>query len=243
MAAVLTAGGVGWPLYPERMAVSKQRIALQILALAVGIGVAVAAAPAPAAAETTPADAMATLQSLTIKGRAPKTGYERSQFGPAWSDDVSVPGGHNGCNTRDDLLRSDLSNVVTKANTHGCVVLSGVLNDPYTGTTIDFVRGPTSSEAVQIDHIVPLSDAWQKGAASWDADTRRNFANDPLNLQATAGWANQQKKDSDPASWLPPNRAFRCGYVTRFVDVKAKYGVWVTQAEHDAIARILTTSC
>lgn len=118
-------------------------------------------------------------------------------------------------------------------------MLSGVLNDPYTGTTVDFVRGPGSSAQVQIDHVVALSNAWQTGAQQWDDMTRRNFANDPRNLQATIGWVNQQKGDGDAATWLPPDKSYRCTFVTRIVDVKAAYGLWVTPAEHDAIARVL----
>lgn len=194
---------------------------------------------APVSADPGPVDARALLDTLPIKGRAPKTGYERSLFGDAWTDDVTVADGHNGCDTRNDILRRDLVDIVLKPGSHGCAVLSGVLNDPYTGTSVAFQRGPGTSAQVQIDHIVALSDAWQKGAAQWDEWTRRNFANDPRNLQATLGWINQQKGDGDAATWLPPNTGYRCAYVSRIVDVKAAYGLWVTQAEHDAIARVL----
>ena len=194
--------------------------------------------PARAAADAPP-DTLATLDSLEIKGRAPKTGYERELFGDRWTDDVWVEFGHNGCDTRNDILRRDLIDVVIKPDTNGCAVLSGVLNDPYTGTTVDFLRGPNTSADVQIDHVVALSDAWQKGAQQWDEITRRNFANDPLNLQTTIGWVNQEKGDGDAATWLPPNNSYRCTFVTRIVDVKAAYRLWVTQAEHDAIARVL----
>ncbi len=194
--------------------------------------------PARAAADAPP-DTLATLDSLEIKGRAPKTGYERGLFGDRWTDDVWVEFGHNGCDTRNDILRRDLIDVVIKPDTNGCAVLSGVLNDPYTGTTVDFLRGPNTSADVQIDHVVALSDAWQKGAQQWDEITRRNFANDPLNLQTTIGWVNQEKGDGDAATWLPPDNSYRCTFVTRIVDVKAAYRLWVTQAEHDAIARVL----
>ena len=189
------------------------------------------------------ADIQAKLDALPIKGRAPKTGYSRSQFGDAWSDDVSVPYGHNGCDTRNDVLRIQLVDIQVKPGTNGCVVLSGVLNDPYTGTTVDFHRGPGSSDGVQIDHVVALSDAWQTGAQQLDEARRRDFANDPLNLQATLGWVNQEKGDSDAASWLPSNSAYRCEYVSRIVDIKTDYQLWVTQAEHDAIARVLSSEC
>jgi hypothetical protein len=194
--------------------------------------------PPPSAAADS-AGALATLDSLEIKGRAPKTGYDRDLFGDRWSDDVNVELGRNGCDTRNDILRRDLVEVVIKPGSNGCKVLSGVLNDPYTGTTIDFQRGPDTSDDIQIDHVVALSDAWQTGAQQMDPFARQNFANDPLNLQTTLGWVNQEKGDGDAATWLPPNTSYRCTFVTRIVEVKAAYRLWVTQAEHDAIAGIL----
>ena len=179
------------------------------------------------------------LAALPIKGRAPKTGYDRALFGQAWTDDVTVEAGHNGCDTRNDILRRDLTSVVIKLNSSGCVVQTGVLGDPYTGKTINFERGSGTSTAVDIDHVVALSDAWQKGAQQWDAATRKNFANDPRNLLAVDGPTNLQKSDGDAATWLPPNKSFRCTMVTMQVRVKAAYGLWVTEAEHDAIKREL----
>ena len=169
------------------------------------------------------------------------TGYSRLQFGPAWTDDVSVADGHNGCDTRNDILRRDLTMVVLKPGTNGCVVATGVLHDPYTGATIHFTRGVTSSEAVQIDHVVALGDAWQTGAQQLSLTVRTNLANDPLELLAVSGPANDQKGDSDAASWLPPNKGFRCSYVARQVAVKMRYRLWVTPAERAAIARVLAT--
>jgi hypothetical protein len=173
------------------------------------------------------------LETLPVKGRAPKTGYERSLFGPTWADVDQ-----NGCDTRNDILRRDLTEV-TYTTSVPCTVKTGILADPYTGTVINFVRGTTTSSAVQIDHVVALSDAWQKGAQQLTTEQRTAFANDPLNLQATDGPTNQQKGDGDAATWLPPNKPFRCEYVARQISVKATYGLWVTQAEHDAMARIL----
>jgi hypothetical protein len=187
---------------------------------------ATAAAPTGTAADT--------LATLAVKGRAPKTGYSRDEFGPSWSD-VD----HNGCDQRNDVLARDMTGTTFKPGTHDCVVLTGTLADPYTGTTIAFTRGAGTSEAVQIDHVVALSDAWQKGAQQLDADTRQRLGNDPLNLLAVDGPTNDRKGDGDAATWLPPNRAYRCAYVARQVAVKAKYGLWVTQAEHDAIAGVL----
>ncbi|MCC3273340.1 DUF1524 domain-containing protein [Arthrobacter zhangbolii] len=187
--------------------------------------------PAPSAAAGT---ALEQLAGIPIKGRAPKTGYDREQFGPAWADTD-----RNGCDTRNDILARDLVDVVYKDGTKECVVASGTFLDPYTGATIGFVRGNTTSTAVQIDHVVALSDAWQKGAQQLSAEERRLFANDPLNLMAADGPANGAKSDGDAATWLPANKAFRCEYVARQTAVKAEYRLWMTQAEHDAIATVL----
>lgn len=182
----------------------------------------------------TAAAALEQLAAIPVKGRAPKTGYTREEFGPAWAD-VD----HNGCDTRNDILARDLEGETFKPGTHNCVVLTGTLADKYTGTTISFVRGAETSSEVQIDHIIPLSLAWQTGAQQINEEQRRQFANDPLNLMAADGTANMSKGDKDAASWLPSNKAFRCEYVARQTAVKAKYQLWVTQPERDAIAGIL----
>jgi hypothetical protein len=195
-------------------------------------------APGVAASSTvdpaTAADALVQLKSIPVKGRAPKTGYTRDEFGPAWADTD-----RNGCDTRNDILARDLTNETFKPGTNNCVVMTGTLADKYTGTTVSFTRGQDTSSDVQIDHIVALSDAWQKGAQQLNADQRKELANDPVNLMAADGPTNGAKGDKDAATWLPPNKAFRCGYVARQTAVKAKYSLWVTQAEHDAIATTL----
>jgi len=182
--------------------------------------------------------ALSLLATIAIKGRAPKTGYSRFQFGQPWTDDVDVEFGHNHCDTRNDILRRDLSNVVPPS---GCIVQSGVLHDPYTGKDVQFNRDEGTDVLVQIDHVVPLLDAWQKGAQQWDQPKRTQFANDPLNLLAVSGKANRNKKAGDVATWLPSNKDFRCAYVTQVVNVKAKYGVWMTQEEHNKASDLLTT--
>lgn len=195
-------------------------------------------APADRAQES---DQLATtvLATLVVKGRAPKTGYDRDKFGTAWTDDNDNPLGRNGCDTRNDILRRDLTDIVLKANSNGCSVLTGRLHDPYTDTTISFQRGQSTSSAVQIDHVVALSDSWQKGAQRYDTRTRTNLANDPLNLLAVDGPTNGAKGDGDAATWLPPNKAYRCAYVARQIAVKARYQLWMTSAEHDAADRVL----
>lgn len=193
-----------------------------------------------ATSEASPANgeaaaALEQLGAIPVKGRAPKTGYTREEFGPAWAD-VD----HNGCDTRNDILARDLEGETFKPGTHNCIVLTGTLADKYTGTTISFVRGADTSSEVQIDHIIPLSLAWQTGAQQISDEQRRQFANDPLNLMAADGTANMSKGDKDAASWLPANKAFRCEYVARQTAVKARYKLWVTQPERDAIAGILS---
>lgn len=170
------------------------------------------------------------LDRLEVKGRAPKTGYARDEFGSGWA---SV----EGCDMRNIILQRSLTE--TKLSDDGCIVLSGILNDPYTGAVITFVRGRTTSDDVQIDHVVALSDAWQKGAQELDFGDRVVFANDPLNLLAVDGPANQQKGDSDAASWLPENKSYRCQYVARQIAVKDSYQLWVTEAEKSAMVRVL----
>ncbi|SEQ69189.1 Protein of unknown function [Arthrobacter sp. OV608] len=202
--------------------------ALEIIDPAPGIGASSTVDPATAA------DALVQLETIQVKGRAPKTGYTRDEFGPAWADTD-----RNGCDTRNDILARDLTDETFKQGTNNCVVMTGVLADKYTGTMITFTRGQDTSSDVQIDHIVSLSDAWQKGAQQLNVDQRKELANDPLNLMAADGPTNGAKGDKDAATWLPPNKAFRCEYVARQTAVKAKYRLWVTQAEHYAIVGLL----
>lgn len=172
--------------------------------------------------------ALNTLNELAVKGRAPKTGYAREQFGNGW-------GKTNGCSTRDIILYRDLENPILEDE---CKVVSGTLNDPYTATVIEFSKDKAS--AVQIDHVVALSNAWQTGAQQLTIEMRKQLANDPLELLAVDGPANQAKSDGDAATWLPKNKAFRCIYVARQIAVKKKYTLWVTQPEKDAITSVLS---
>lgn len=175
------------------------------------------------------------LSQIPVKGRAPKTGYSRDQFGQTWAD-VD----RNGCDTRNDILKRDLTSVVYRERTRDCVVLSGALRDPYSGTTINFVRGNVTSMEVQIDHVVALSNAWQTGAFKLTLSQRTAFANDPVNLLAVQGRLNSQKRDGDAATWLPPLKSYRCAYVARQLAVKSKYGLWMTKAEKETSVRILS---
>jgi hypothetical protein len=190
--------------------------------------------PSPAGDGKPASEALADLEKLPVKGRAPMTGFDRDEFGPAWAD-VD----HNGCDTRNDILKRDLEGETFKKGTQDCIVLTGTLRDPYSGRTIEFERGQKTSMAVQIDHVVALADAWQKGARQLSKEERRQLANDPLNLLAVDGPLNGQKSAGDAATWLPPRRAYRCPYVTRQIQVKVKYELWVTSAEKDAMGRVL----
>jgi hypothetical protein len=197
------------------------------------------ASPSPAIeasndAQITPSPELGTAEAaalaLVVKGRSAKTGYDRDEFGNAW---VDVD--RNGCDTRNDMLILRLED---RDMSGDCKVLSGDLADPFTGTWIHFERGGESE--VDIDHLVALSDAWQKGASSWEFAKRVAFANDPLNLEPVDAGANRQKGDGDAATWLPASKEFRCEYVARQVAVKTKYELWVTQAEQDAMVDVLS---
>lgn len=177
--------------------------------------------------------AIQALGKLAVKDRAPRDGYNRSQFGSGWAEVA-------GCDVRNRILQRDLDSVQLADDV--CAVLAGVLqSDPYTSQAINFKRGPGTSQAVQIDHVVALSDAWQKGAQDLGKDKRRQFSNDPLNLLAVDGPANMEKGDSDAADWLPPNKSYHCRYVARQIAVKVKYILWATRAELNAMKRVLGT--
>lgn len=187
-------------------------------------------------AEASEVTASSVLSMLPVKGRAPKTGYTRAQFGQAWAD-VD----RNGCDTRNDMLKRDLTEIVYKDKTRNCVVASGILLDRYSGETINFVRGNVTSMEVQIDHVIALSNAWQTGAFKLTVLQRTALANDPMNLFAVKGRLNLQKSDGDAATWLPPLKSFRCAYIAQQIAVKAKYSLWVTAPEKETMLRILTT--
>ena len=171
------------------------------------------------------------LENLAVKDKDTEHKYYRKAFYDNWAITAS------GCNTREAILARDLTDVEYKTGT--CKVASGVLNDPYTGKTIQFERGESTSSAVQIDHVVALSNAWATGAFQLDPDTRLAVSQDPLNLLAVDGPANQEKSDQAADTWLPSNEAFRCQYVARQISVKYKYKLWVTPAEKLAMQKVL----
>lgn len=202
-------------------------------------GVEASAAPASSAspgssASSAAGPALRLLAALPVKGRAPATGYDREgDFGTAWLD-VD----RNGCDTRDDILARDLTGILRQGP---CRVVSGTLVSPYTGQTIRFTRGVSTSQLVQIDHVVALEEAWRTGAQQLSQAEREALANDPANLFAVDGHSNQQKGSGDAATWLPARKAFRCDYVEHQVEVKARYRLWVTPPERDAMLRVLSS--
>lgn len=176
------------------------------------------------------ATALEQLEQLVVAGGVSQDTYQRALFGQSWADID-----RNGCDQRNDTMARDLVDVTTKPGTHDCVILSGTLHDPYTGQTISFVRGQGTSELVQIDHVVPLAWAWRQGASTWTGDQREHFANDPLNLQAADGTANQSKSDKGPADWMPPNTTYRCTYAERFVSILTTYQLTIDPADYTAL--------
>jgi hypothetical protein len=168
--------------------------------------------------------------------------YRRAAFGDAWDDDNSAPGGHNGCDTRNDILDRDLVDK-TYVSIKRCpqAVATGVLHDPYTSATIPFTRGANVGQAVQIDHLVPLAYAWDMGARDWPDAMRVRFANDPANLLAVAGQVNQDKGDQQPGAWMPPNHAFWCQYAMQFIAVLRGYSLSVDQASADELREAAST--
>ncbi|HTM85277.1 MAG TPA: HNH endonuclease family protein [Mycobacterium sp.] len=191
--------------------------------------IAAARHPAPVAGATPPTVAAGTdvLAGITVlPERAHRYDYRRPAFGDAWDDDNDAPGGHNGCDTRNDILHRDLVDIA-EVSIKRCpvAVATGTLHDPYTNATVAFTRGAGVGQSVQIDHIVPLAYAWDMGAHSWPAARRLRFANDPANLLAVAGAPNQDKGDSPPARWMPPNAAFGCQYAMAFIAVLRGYGL------------------
>jgi hypothetical protein len=206
-------------------------IAFVVLALVVAVQVSIvsqrspqfiARADVPVVAPGT--DVLAGVAEIPVRIRGHD--YRRAAFGDSWTDDNTAPGGHNGCDTRNDILNRDLVDK-TYVSIKRCpnAVATGTLYDPYTNEVIHFTRGNQVGAAVQIDHIVPLALAWDLGARDWTDELRTRFANDPANLIAVQGQANQDKGDEEPADWMPPNHAIWCQYSVQFIAVLRGYGL------------------
>jgi hypothetical protein len=173
---------------------------------------------------------------------APITAAERDAA-PSYEREAFLPGGwadldHDGCYTRNEILARDLEDVVFIEDGEDCKVASGRLEDPYTGVIIDFDRA-VSTQTVQVDHIVPLAEAWRAGAWAWTKDQRKAFANDPAEVLAVSGAANQSKGDKGPAEWLPD--LGRCGYGAAYASLAARYQLGIPAADRDALRALLST--
>lgn len=222
------------------MSYKKRRIAGFISLLAVAIGVILlnpnsyetTYTPTTVSADTNSTLAIDVLEKLEVKGRAPKTGYEREQFYKSWPT-------IDGCNLRQRIIKRDLGDTAVIDSSDNCTVVSGEFDEPYTGSHLVFYQKSDFTKGIQIDHVVALSDAWQKGAQNLSTNERYSLATDPLNLLAVDSKTNQGKSDGDAATWLPPNKKFRCAYVARQVSVKYKYHLWLTEAEKNAIKNVL----
>ncbi len=239
------------------MCVKKLRIALLLLVVTLAMSafgscdtsdIPGFSAPPPAPGSPTRAQLDTLLGQVQVVGARPDAlGYERGcksgqgcVFGPAWTDDYDGPGGHDGCGTRDNVLAKDMTDLVFKTGTHNCVVLEGTLADPYSGTVMQFSKSDASK--VQIDHIYPLSAAWDMGANGWLPEKRIRFANDiDFNLMAVNGSDNQSKSDKTPSHWLPPNESYHCYYAGKYLSVAAQYRLPITQADQRALSAVSET--
>jgi hypothetical protein len=184
---------------------------------------------------------VAELRQVRVVGVRPEVaGYKREKFGQTWTDDHGGRGGHNGCDTRNDVLAAQLTGVQYRERSK-CVVIAGTLpTDPYTGKRIEFRKAKATE--VQIDHMYPLARAWDMGASRWTQQRRTDFANDQVaNLLAVNGSANASKSDEGPGEWLPLNRAYRCTYVLRYLQVAHKYALPITTADRDSAQTIIRT--
>jgi hypothetical protein len=202
------------------------------------------ATPTSAQERESSVQALSSLESVNVRARTKVDGYDRScspghgcVFGAAWSDDTTAAGGHNGCDTRNDVLAGQLTDV--DKGTSRCVVQAGTLDDPYSGARIEFRKAQAGE--VEIDHVVPLAYAWDMGASTWTLETRMAFANDEaLNLLAVAKAANASKSDHGPGTWVPGNVAYRCQYAIRWVKVVSTYGLAVTDADRTSLRGTLS---
>ncbi|MFE3544980.1 HNH endonuclease family protein [Nocardia sp. NPDC059177] len=200
--------------------------------------------PDPPAAPGSPtrAELTALLDRVRVVAARPHPGgYERGckagqgcVFGPAWTDDTDAPGGHDGCDTRNNVLAAQLREVVRRGR---CVVVAGILTDPYTGTDLPFRK--SEGGRIQIDHVYPLAAAWDMGAATWPLDRRRRFANDlSVNLLATSAATNQAKRDHTPADWLPPAHPNHCFYAAKYLTAATDYDLPITTADHTRLHEV-----
>jgi hypothetical protein len=203
----------------------------RLLAALLAGALAALALTAPAAAAPTGIPSKATAQSwltaLTVATEGSSSGYSRDLF-PHW---ITISGA---CNTRETVLKRDGTSVVTDS---ACAATSGRWYSPYDGATW------TAASDVDIDHVVPLAEAWRSGASGWTTSRRQGFANDLTRpqLYAVDLSDNRSKGDQDPSQWKPPNHAFWCTYAQSWITVKTYYKLAVTSAEKTALQDMLGT--
>jgi hypothetical protein len=179
------------------------------------------------------------LRGLVVRPRPVGTeGYDRDAFGSDWVDTDG-----NGCNQRDDvLLRDAVPGTTRVAQQDSCDhdVLAGTWHDAYTGHTLRFtdLKELSQAEAIQIDHVVPLAEAWVSGARGWSDDRRETFANDLGELLAVDGPTNMSKSDGDPAAWRP-RKGYQCTYARHWIAIKARYRLAVDPSESSALEQML----
>lgn len=208
---------------------ARRRLSILGALTALIASVAVLNGPSASAALPTPvsaATARTYLASLTVATEN-RTGYDRDLF-PTW---ITISGT---CNTREYILKRDGSNVVTNS---ACTATSGSWYSPYDGATW------TAASDVDIDHLVPLAEAWDSGASAWTTAQRQAFANDVTRPQllAVTDNVNQSKGDQDPATWMPSLTSYRCTYVRAWVQVKYYYDLSVDSAEKTALTNYLAS--
>ncbi len=208
-------------VYARRIGVLASAAALAALTSLLNAPTAQAAPPAPISASA----ARAYLATVTPKAEGSTSGYSRDLF-PHWS---TVSGS---CNTRETVLKRDGVNVVQDS---ACAAVSGSWYSEYDGATW------TAASDLDIDHVVPLAEAWRSGANSWTTSKRQQLANDLTRPQliAVTDNVNQAKGDLDPGKWLPSRTAYRCTYARMWVNVKQYYGLSMDSGEKTALVNIL----
>lgn len=177
------------------------------------------------------------LMKLVVKERdynIPR--YNRAYFGKPW-EDVDK----NKCDTRNDILKRDLTQITYKYSNNNCIVKTGILKDPYSNETINFTQGYNTSLEVQIDHVIPLAQSWREGAYKWSDEKRVEFANDPDNLLAVKGSLNSSKSDKEITSWQPPYKNYLCTYVEKQIKIKIKYNLETDKKEFATFKNIIKT--
>lgn len=180
-----------------------------------------------------PAEASEALQEFEVAPHGSTAGYSRERF-PHWSkaSDFGWDPPQASCDVREAALIRDGENVEVGS---GCKVASGTWFDPYTDQTY------SDPQDIDIDHVVPLAEAWRSGASSWSDEQRERYANDPDVLLSVEDDANQQKGDKGPEAWKPPNEAEWCDYAQRWIRIKAKYDLSVDEQEKTALEEMLGT--